>query len=119
MLLFNEGTFQAHWLDGCRSISVAGTLVAMALLEGLKVFWAAYTKELEEKAGKSLADATLEFIKSKFKQDASGPAAQAIETKIKGAISGAAAKLNIDSAALAPALDAVGPTLVASGAAGD
>jgi hypothetical protein len=24
MLLFNEGTFQAHWLDGCRSISVAG-----------------------------------------------------------------------------------------------
>jgi organic radical activating enzyme len=25
MLLFNEGTFQAHWLDGCRSISVAGS----------------------------------------------------------------------------------------------
>ena len=25
MLLFNEGSFQAHWLDGCRSISVAGS----------------------------------------------------------------------------------------------
>jgi uncharacterized LabA/DUF88 family protein len=24
MLLFNEGSFQAHWLGGCRSISVAG-----------------------------------------------------------------------------------------------
>ena len=25
MLLFNEGSFQAHWLDGCRSIAVAGS----------------------------------------------------------------------------------------------
>src|ERR1700731_4659932 len=25
MLLFNEGSFQAHWLGGCRSISVAGS----------------------------------------------------------------------------------------------
>ena len=25
MLLFNEGSFQAHWLDGCRPISVAGS----------------------------------------------------------------------------------------------
>jgi hypothetical protein len=25
MLLFNEGSFQAHWLGGCRSIAVAGS----------------------------------------------------------------------------------------------
>jgi hypothetical protein len=25
MLSGNEGSFQAHWLDGCRSISVAGS----------------------------------------------------------------------------------------------
>jgi len=25
MLLFNEGSFQAHWLDGCRPIPVAGS----------------------------------------------------------------------------------------------
>lgn len=100
-------------------VEVVGSLVAMALLEGLKVFWAAYTKELEEKAGKSLADATVEFLKSKFKHDVAGPAAPAIETKIKGAISDAAAKLQIDTAAIAPALDAVGPTLAATGATGD
>src|SRR5258708_6084442 len=28
MLLFNEGSFQAHWLDGRRSISVAAALEA-------------------------------------------------------------------------------------------
>ncbi|PTS88473.1 hypothetical protein DBR17_04475 [Sphingomonas sp. HMWF008] len=93
-------------------VEVVGSLVAMALLEGLKVFWAAYIKELEEKAGKSLADATLEFLKSKFKHDATGPGAPAIEAKIKGAISDAAAKLNVAAASLAPALDAVGPTVV-------
>jgi hypothetical protein len=25
MLLFNDGSFQAHWLGGCRSIAVAGS----------------------------------------------------------------------------------------------
>src|SRR6202158_4588626 len=25
MLLFNEGSFQAHWLGGCRSIAAAGS----------------------------------------------------------------------------------------------
>ena len=92
-------------------VEVAGSLVAMALLEGLKTFWAAYTKEIEEKAGKSLADATVEFVKSKFKHDIASTAAPAIESKIKDSISDAATKLNIDPAAIAPALKAVGPTL--------
>ncbi|RNJ41803.1 hypothetical protein B5V01_21680 [Mesorhizobium erdmanii] len=100
-------------------VEVVGSVVAIALLEGLKVFWAAYIKELEEKAGTSLADATLEFLKSKFKHDVAGPAAPAIEARIKSAISDAAAKVNIDPAALTPAFDAVGPTVAAAGATGD
>ena len=31
MLSCNEGSFQAHWLDGCRSISIAGSPRGRAL----------------------------------------------------------------------------------------
>lgn len=100
-------------------IEVLGSLVAMALIEGLKVFWAAYIKELEEKAGKSLANATLDYIKSLFKKDAIGPSASEIQAKMKGAIKDAAAKLNVDPAALDAALGAIGPTVAAAGASGN
>jgi len=36
MLLFNEGSFQAHWLGGCRSIAVAGSARAQGLWKVLR-----------------------------------------------------------------------------------
>ena len=94
-------------------VEMVGSLVAMAVLEGLKVFWSAYIKELEEKAGKSLANATLEFIKSKFRADVSGPGKVAIEAKVTNAIAAAGTQLKIDSAEMAPVLTAVGPAIAA------
>ncbi|NUZ09091.1 hypothetical protein [Piscinibacter koreensis] len=92
-------------------VEVAGSLVAVAVVEGLKVFWGAYLKELEEKAGKWLADKTIDYLKSKFKSDVAGPGRAAISTKIKAAIQASAAKHNVTDADLAPTLAAITPVL--------
>jgi hypothetical protein len=96
-------------------VEVVGSLVAVALVEGLKTFWAAYLRELEEKAGTSLADKTLDYFKSKFRSATKGPESVAIGAKIKAAIEASAAKLKVPAGDLAPTLDAIGPTLAKDG----
>lgn len=95
-------------------IEVVGSLVAMALLDGLKVFWASYLKQLEEKAGKSLADMTLDFIKSRFRADVNGAASPAIEADVSKAVAASGTKLGIGPADMQPTLSAVRTALSGS-----
>jgi hypothetical protein len=95
-------------------VEVVGSLVAVALLNGLKAFWAAYAKELEEKAGKSLADITIDFIKARFRSDIAGPAKPRIEADLTKAVTASGANLGVQPAELQPALAAVQTTLSSS-----
>ncbi len=97
--------------SGDFGVEVAGSLVAVAVIEGLKVFWGAYLKELEEKGGKWLAGKTIDFLKSKFRSDAAGPDRAELEAKIKTAIQASASKLSVPDSDLAPSLAALGPVL--------
>jgi hypothetical protein len=47
-------------------LEITGSMVAIALMEGLRVFWGAYIKKLEETAGDKAAVLTVDFIKRRF-----------------------------------------------------
>jgi hypothetical protein len=96
-------------------VEIVGSMVAMAILEGLKVFWAAYITEVEKKAGKSLATATIDFVKDKFRKEMVGPERAAIETRMKNSIKNAAHRLKVSPNDLNSALDAIEPTISMSG----
>ncbi len=78
-------------------VEVVGSLVAVAVLDGLKVFWASYLKQLQEKAGKSLADLTIDFIKSRFKSDVASAEKATIQADLTNAIAASGTKLGVNT----------------------
>lgn len=88
-------------------IEITGSMVAIALLGGLKVFWTAYLKRLEEKAGKKLADLTVDFVKHHFGVEIESSQRATLTRELKQDVQREADRLKIPDVQINPTVQAL------------
>jgi len=72
-------------------VEIAGSMLAVALAEGLKTFWTAYLNELAKKLAVKLADVTVDCTKRMFVGDLRSENRSAVLGKLRACLGASAA----------------------------